>query len=36
MEILNEFISVLIITMIFLALGFGVFCYQHSKQHRKK
>jgi len=34
MESLVDFIHVLIITIVFIAGGFGVFLYKHNKEHK--
>lgn len=33
--IIGELLVVMIITVAFMTIAFGIFCYKHSKKHKK-
>ena len=35
MSVLGELFIVIVVTISFMAIAFGVFCYKHSKEHKK-
>lgn len=36
MEIIDELLTVLVLTMIGICIIFGIFCYRHSKEHKNE
>ena len=35
MSIIGELLAVMAITVAFIAIAFGIFCYKHSKEHKQ-